>query len=229
MDIRVSLVRILQTDKVQLFVTKAVLKELSQLKESHPEAYRFAQDECEVFFSGGNEKLTPAASLEMSVEEKNKHHLFIATQDDELRQKLRRMPGVPIVLANRTMMLLEAPSDQNVSHGKQMEYHKSSGKSVEEQQLLDKAKAQLKAEKEERHSSMVKLRLKKQARGPNPLSMKKKKQKGPTPPNLAKQAKRAREANAEEGSPNKKTKKEKIKRRCCYSGSRRDGGERVIR
>ena len=56
---------------------------------------------------------------------------------------------------------------------KKMEYHKSSGKSVEEQQLLDKAKAQLKAEKEERHSSMVKLRLKKQARGPNPLSMKK--------------------------------------------------------
>jgi hypothetical protein len=34
----------------------------------------------------------------MSVEEKNKHHLFIATQDDELRQKVGRKTGIVLYL-----------------------------------------------------------------------------------------------------------------------------------
>lgn len=43
--------------------------------------------------------------------ETNKHRYVIATQSQELRQKLRSIPGVPVVHMNRSVMILEPPSD----------------------------------------------------------------------------------------------------------------------
>ena len=43
--------------------------------------------------------------------ETNKHRYVVATQSQELRQKLRAIPAVPIVHMNRSVMILEPPSD----------------------------------------------------------------------------------------------------------------------
>lgn len=41
----------------------------------------------------------------------NKHRYVIATQSQPLRVKLRSIPAVPIVHVNRSVMVLEPPSD----------------------------------------------------------------------------------------------------------------------
>lgn len=43
--------------------------------------------------------------------ETNKHRYVIATQSQPLRVKLRAIPAVPIVHINRSVMVLEPPSD----------------------------------------------------------------------------------------------------------------------
>lgn len=43
--------------------------------------------------------------------ETNKHRYVLAIQAQELRQKLRAIPAVPIVHVNRSVMILEPPSD----------------------------------------------------------------------------------------------------------------------
>jgi U3 small nucleolar RNA-associated protein 23 len=43
--------------------------------------------------------------------ETNKHRYAIATQSQPLRAKLRLIPAVPIVHINRSVMILEPPSD----------------------------------------------------------------------------------------------------------------------
>ena len=43
--------------------------------------------------------------------ETNKHRYVLATQSTTLRTKLRAIPAVPIVHVNRSVMILEPPSD----------------------------------------------------------------------------------------------------------------------
>lgn len=43
--------------------------------------------------------------------EKNKHRYVVATQSHPLRVKLRSVPGTPIVHINRSVVVLEPPSD----------------------------------------------------------------------------------------------------------------------
>ena len=41
----------------------------------------------------------------------NSHHYFVASQDPELRGRLRELPGVPLLHIIRNTMILEKPSD----------------------------------------------------------------------------------------------------------------------
>lgn len=44
----------------------------------------------------------------------NLNHYIIATQSLELRQELRKVPGLPIIYLARSVVLLETPSDQTL-------------------------------------------------------------------------------------------------------------------
>ena len=46
--------------------------------------------------------------------ETNKHRYVVATQSQPLRVKLRSIPAVPIVHVNRSVMVLEPPSDTTI-------------------------------------------------------------------------------------------------------------------
>ena len=46
--------------------------------------------------------------------EENPHHYLVASQDPEMRRKLRRVPGIPLMHIIRNTVVLEKPSDSTV-------------------------------------------------------------------------------------------------------------------
>lgn len=88
-------------------------KTFERRKCNHREA--IAGDDCLLSVVGAFlSLLTSWSSPELilsSAGEANKHRYVIATQSDEVRQKLRTIPAVPVVHVNRAVMVLEPPSD----------------------------------------------------------------------------------------------------------------------
>ncbi|KAI8995554.1 Fcf1-domain-containing protein, partial [Trametes punicea] len=102
------------------------------------------------------------------VGETNKHRYVIATQSHELRQKLRAIPGVPIVHMNRSVMILEPPSDATLRV-----------KALEEEKALHAPEPEV-AKLPAPAPAEPPKKKKKGPKGPNPLSVKKKKPKPET-------------------------------------------------
>lgn len=96
----------------------------------------------------------------------NEKHYFIATQDRDLQNKTRLMPGVPLLYLHGRTPVLEEPSE--VSH--KFAQDKMSGLFESEKKALEELKAK---------SGLVTNddipKKKKKKKGPNPLSCKKKK------------------------------------------------------
>ena len=121
-------------------------------------------------------------------------HYFVATQDEELRKKIRQIPGVPTIFANRTIIMMEAPSHASYEQSLAKE-----GSKVENQfeadtlefaeKLSRKRKRDLDEEEKKKYYqdeygiggsgghnvNEYDRRKRKKAKGPNPLSMKKSK------------------------------------------------------
>ncbi|KAI0735249.1 Fcf1-domain-containing protein, partial [Earliella scabrosa] len=95
--------------------------------------------------------------------ETNKHRYVVATQSQELRQKLRAIPAVPIVHMNRSVMILEPPSDATLR-----------AKALAEEQALHPTAPEA-AKLPTAAPSEPPKKKKKGPKGPNPLSVKKKK------------------------------------------------------
>ncbi|KAJ7275333.1 Fcf1-domain-containing protein [Mycena haematopus] len=97
------------------------------------------------------------------VGETNKHRYVVATQSQPLRIKLRSIPAVPIVHVNRSVMVLEPPSDATIrskEHSEEQALHLTGS---EKRSLAPSM------------STDPPPRKKKGPKGPNPLSVKKKK------------------------------------------------------
>ncbi|KAG6813080.1 hypothetical protein H0H92_014139 [Tricholoma furcatifolium] len=92
----------------------------------------------------------------------NKHRYVIATQSQPLRVKLRNIPAVPIVHINRTVMVLEPPSDLTIETKANME-EKALHATQSDMALVGPSSVDPSPKKK-----------KKGPKGPNPLSMKKK-------------------------------------------------------
>jgi U3 small nucleolar RNA-associated protein 23 len=125
----------------------------------------------------------------------NKHAYFVATQDDNLADSLREMPYVPLFRLGRAVLLLESPSSASRRYTNQTEQSKlkSAGglMTTEERDIVNvvrkKEKQKMKDIREEEQKKLIKRSReeygvevgynprKKKAKGPNPLSCKKKK------------------------------------------------------
>jgi rRNA-processing protein FCF1 len=106
-------------------------------------------------------------------------HSFIATQDKDLRNRLRRIPGVPIIFLNRNVVVLDLPSEATKA---------ASTAAASSAPLLSDADKAAMRELVDRPAAGAKMpRRKKGPKGPNPLSC------------LPKKAKRSREE--EEAAP----------------------------
>ncbi|CAA7266606.1 unnamed protein product [Cyclocybe aegerita] len=108
--------------------------------------------------------------LSSVVGDKNKHRYVIASQLQPLRVKLRAIPATPLVHINRSVMVLEPPSDATLK----------AKESTEEQKLHASAPDLALVGTSSQPAPPPKKR--KGLKGPNPLSVKKKKtEPGPQP------------------------------------------------
>ncbi|GAA6003383.1 rRNA-binding ribosome biosynthesis protein UTP23 [Rhodotorula paludigena] len=117
--------------------------------------------------------------------EGNKNRYVFATQSLELRQALRKIPGSPIVYIARSVMLLEAPSDQTLAKKHQMETAKLhvspeelaaiTGKPLPAAPAPDAPAEADAAAGGAATDEPPEKRKKKGPKGPNPLSVRKKK------------------------------------------------------
>lgn len=128
-------------------------------------------------------------------ERNNRHAYFVATQDDTLADSLREMPYVPLFRLGRAVLLLESPSSASrryTNHTEQSKLKSAGGlMTPEERDIVNvvrkKEKQKMKDQREEEQKNLIKRSReeygvevgynprKKKAKGPNPLSCKKKK------------------------------------------------------
>ncbi|KAK0465397.1 Fcf1-domain-containing protein [Desarmillaria tabescens] len=99
--------------------------------------------------------------LKSVVGDTNKHRYVIASQSQPLRSKLRSIPAVPLVHINRSVMVLEPPSDTTLA-SKQKSEEESLHPTAPDIALVGP-------------SSDPPRKKRKGPKGPNPLSVKKKK------------------------------------------------------
>ncbi|SCW01484.1 LAFE_0E00650g1_1 [Lachancea fermentati] len=108
----------------------------------------------------------------VDVNGKNKHRYVVASQDLEIRRKLRSVPGVPLIYMNRSVMVMEPLSKASETVNKTQEHEKLF------KGLNDPKYAGLSHDPESANSKTPALQKKKrQAKEPNPLSVRKKKAK----------------------------------------------------
>lgn len=101
----------------------------------------------------------------------NKHRYLVATQDKLLRNKLSRVPGVPLIYMNRSVMVMEPMSEATTTYSNSVERKKLTGGLNDLK--VGKVDKQEKPKTEGTEDAPTKKR--KGPKEPNPLSMKKKK------------------------------------------------------
>ncbi|XP_027072950.1 rRNA-processing protein utp23-like isoform X2 [Coffea arabica] len=184
---------------VKIFTTRCVLGELRSLGDSYAESLNAARNlltaRCD------HEKRKSAVSCITDViGENNSEHFFVATQDAELRKKFQKVPGVPLIYGLRNALFLEQPSafqhqfvrsaEEDRSHMTDLEYKLLNVK--KKNVAFEEAKDSSDANEDKNDGTLTvqaiqtnfrkKRDLKdtvqfkrKRAKGPNPLSCKKKK------------------------------------------------------
>lgn len=146
----------------------------------------------------------------------NKHRYVIATQDKEIRSQFKTVPGVPSIVINRSVMILEAMNKVTKHKRDGMEREKFS-KGIVDARAAEKVLKKRKREDEEDaaegaegavegEAKEKKKKKKRGEKGPNPLSVMKKK-----PVDAAKPPKK-KAAVAAEGDADTTVKKKRIRK-----------------
>ncbi|XP_023667620.2 rRNA-processing protein UTP23 homolog [Paramormyrops kingsleyae] len=177
--------------ELQLCTTNCVLKELESLgKELYGAKIilqRFQTRHCAHF----KDPVPASQCLISMLEETNPHHYFIATQDKELTEAVKKAVGVPLLYIILNTIVLDKPSPCSVAHVQAVQ----AGQLVtpEQQQSIHSMKEEkglLGCEAERRGK-----KRKQKSGNPNPLSCLKKKKKKPgvpTPKRADEEKKRSR-------------------------------------
>ncbi|PKU49587.1 hypothetical protein llap_140 [Limosa lapponica baueri] len=155
----------------QLCTTRCVLKELESLGKALYGAKLIAQRFQLRSCSHHKGPVSGSACLLSMIEEGNPHHFFIATQDQELANKVKKKAGVPLLFIIQNTMVLDKPSPKSLAFVQKLqmnelvpEHQKQSIVQLKEKEGLAKQEGE-------------KRRKRKRAGGPNPLSCLKKKKK----------------------------------------------------
>lgn len=156
--------------EVKLLTTSCCISELEKLGPQLYGATRVAKTF--PIFKCGHKVPRPANECVSSVVgEKNSHHFIIASRDHDLRTRIRKLPGVPILYLHGNTPVLEKPSDLTVDTMEKVSDMKTN-LSEHEAATIKQMKIQVFGEPE-----VKKKRKRKGPKGPNPLSCKKKKKK----------------------------------------------------
>lgn len=190
---------------VKIFTTRCVLAELKSLGNSHAESFSAARNLLTARCDHEMRKSAVSCMIDV-IGENNSEHFFVATQDAELRKKFQEIPGVPVIYGLRNALFLEQPSPFQYQFAKAAEEERSHMSELEHK-MLNMKKRRVAIEEQEDFSdgneikedqtsrvsaSKTNMRNKgketkdkvqfkrKKAKGPNPLSCKRKKTPGNT-------------------------------------------------
>ncbi|XP_058689468.1 rRNA-processing protein UTP23 homolog [Poecile atricapillus] len=155
----------------QLCTTRCVIKELESLGKALYGAKLIAQRFHLRNCSHHKNPVSGSTCLLSMIEDGNPHHFFIATQDQDLSNKVKKKPGIPLLFIIQNTMVLDKPSPKSLAFVQKLqtnqlvpEYQKQSIVELKEKEGLVKQEGE-------------KRRKRKRAGGPNPLSCLKKKKK----------------------------------------------------
>lgn len=173
-DLPSGLKRTLQAD-VKVMITQCCIQALYETRNEGAIdlAKQFERRRCNHSFK---DPKSPAECIEsvVNVNGANKHRYVVASQDIDLRRKLRTVPGVPLIHLTRSVMIMEPLSTASAKASRMTEeqklYKGLNDPNIEKAETISKG-----SEKE----STPKKR-KAGPKAPNPLSMKKKKKTGPS-------------------------------------------------
>ncbi|KAF6158419.1 hypothetical protein GIB67_019458 [Kingdonia uniflora] len=93
----------------KVFTTTCCIAELKSLGAAFSQTYEAARN-LDVARCGHEKRKSAAGCIEEVIGMKNLEHFFVATQDTELRKKFREIPGVPVINGQTQFLLLEPPS-----------------------------------------------------------------------------------------------------------------------
>jgi U3 small nucleolar RNA-associated protein 23 len=147
---------VLDTNEFKLYVVDSAIKELEDLKEEKTlnvlrriERLRVGKDYKESL------KTPPPLAIKKMIGSRNFRRFIVATQDEELRELLREVPGVPLLFFQRVLIGLEAPSRASQDYWSAQEQRKLQVPK-EERKRLRKIEATASAEDSEEASKRMK-------------------------------------------------------------------------
>ncbi|NWH56297.1 UTP23 protein, partial [Geococcyx californianus] len=150
---------------------RCVLKELELLgKELYGAkliAQRFQLQNC----SHHKDPVSGSTCLLSMIKEGNPHRFFIATQDQNLANKVKKKAGVPLLFIIQNTMVLDKPSPKSLAFVQNLQTNQLVPEHQKQSIVELKEKAGLAQQQGEKR------RKRKRAGGPNPLSCLKKKKK----------------------------------------------------
>lgn len=170
---------LLHTPKFTVYVSRSALDELKIL--GFDEARQFGLDECEIMerkdIPDAKEDSNPKQDILNLVKNGNQDQWFVATQDVKLSDKIKDSPNVPLMRLGRGVLILESPSSRSRKNALREERTKqnSGGGTMtnDEREIVNRLNDES-SRKRQRSSDDAFQRKKQKAKGPNPLSCKKK-------------------------------------------------------
>ena len=183
-EMKSSLEKLLD-DKVTLIIPSCIFKEVQSLENKIPGLLKLLSqykiEKCQ------HNLLSPTNCIRDYIGKKNSSKYFVATQDNFLRVQLRKIPGVPLIFFEQNMLLMDKPSRVSIEASERRENLKEDPKKTEKK-VLDEKKNEIsdflleefknskyyKQKQEEYKLNKLMGKIRKKAKGPNPLSVKKK-------------------------------------------------------
>ncbi|KAJ1719337.1 hypothetical protein LPJ53_005889 [Coemansia erecta] len=172
-DIKAAIEKALQ-GPVNYFITYCGICDLRKDEKHKDEAIALSKT-FEKRHCSHKDPVSGTQCIEELLNGENKNNYCIAVQSEELRSKLREIPGVPILHIRRTIVILETTSQATKDKREVVVKEKLAVSAAEKKLLQDVKKAEI-SEKQALKKNVP--RKKKGPKGPNPLSVKKKKQPG---------------------------------------------------
>ena len=172
-------------EKVNLIIPSCIFKEVQSIENKIPGLLKLlSQYKIEDCKHG---LLSPTNCIRDYIGNKNQFKYFVATQDNFLRIQLRKIPGVPLIFFEQNMLLMDKPSKISIESSERKENLKEDPQK-KEKKLLNEKKEEIrdflvaefkeskyyKRKQEEFKLNKLMGNIRKKAKGPNPLSVKKK-------------------------------------------------------
>jgi U3 small nucleolar RNA-associated protein 23 len=168
-DLSERISAVLQGEKFKLLVPRTAIIELRALGEEFAAAYNYAVKHCQSVTEHVAGSASPAEQIDALIGTDNPDKYVVASQDEELRLKLRQVPGCPLMFLSKTVLLMEQVSGKTKAAFEKLERTKT-GVTDEESEALHSIKRAAQEEQAAAADSRPAKRLKKRAGAPNPLS-----------------------------------------------------------